>query len=214
MLLVGNPIVAAIQGLYGIVGGINDFIDAHIEALKRSTNETMRATGRILEGAKFGFGIGYSTPLMLTAIGQMILGNPLAAAGAVASGVTLSNPLAMTCGAIGAIYYGWKALSEAERNQIIGRIVEAFSVGAELVKAVAGYVLSTLGEFLSKEKIETYKKFVADSAGHFGRTLGDVTRSIKDRASEFVEVVSGSLGNAKRGARLLIENFKGPADSA
>ncbi|MGA1372962.1 MAG: hypothetical protein ACO3Z6_15335, partial [Pseudomonadales bacterium] len=108
MLSISNPIVVAIQGLYGIAGSINDFMDTHIEALKRSTNETMRATGRILEGAKFGFGLGYSTPLMLTAIGQMILGNPLAAVGAVASGVTLSNPLAMTCGAIGAIYYGWK----------------------------------------------------------------------------------------------------------
>ena len=63
---------------------------------------------------------------------------------------------------------------------------------------------------MSKEKIETYKKFVADSAGHFGRTLGDVTRSIKDKASDFIEVVTGSFGDAKRGASLLIENFKGP----
>lgn len=210
MLVVGNPVVTAIRGLYGVVGDINDFIDAHIEALKRSSNETIRATGRILEGAKFGFGIGYSTPLMLTAIGQMILGNPLAAAGAVATGATLSNPLAMTCGAIGAIYYGWTALTESERNQIISRIVEAFSVGTELVKAVAGYVLSTLGEFLSNEKLETYKKFIADSAGYFGRTLGDVTCSIKDRASDFIDVVSEGFGDVKRGARVLIENFKGP----
>jgi hypothetical protein len=210
MLSISNPIVAAIQGLYGIAGSMNDFMNTHIEALKRSTNETMRATGRILEGAKFGFGLGYSTPLMLTAIGQMILGNPLAAVGAVASGVTLSNPLAMTCGAIGAIYYGWKALSESERNHIINRIVEAFSTGAELVKAVAGYVLSTLGEFLSAEKIENYKRFITDSADHFGRTLGDVTRSIKDRASDFIEVVSDSFGDAKRGAHILIENLKTP----
>jgi hypothetical protein len=203
MLIISNPIVAALQGLHGIAGSINDFMDAHIEALTRSINETMRATGRIIECAKFGFGLSYSTPLMLPAIGQMIIGNPLATGGAVVSGVTLSNPLAMTYGAIGAIYYGWKALSESERNQIINRIVDAFATGAELVKAVAGYALSTLGLFVSAEKLETYKRFVTDSADHFVRTLGDVTRSIKDKASGLIEFVSESFGDAKRGTHIL-----------
>ena len=46
------------------------------------------------------------------------------------------EPLAMTCGALAAIYYRWKALSEEERNAIVSKLTAAFEVGAELIKSM------------------------------------------------------------------------------
>jgi hypothetical protein len=176
-----NPIVDAIKALYGVAVGINKFIDEHIEKLKAHENETIKTSGRILESAKAGFGIGYITPLILTATGQLLLGNQLNAAAILASGMTLSNPLAMTCGAIGAIYYGWQALSEEEKNAILDKLTSAFEVGTELVKSMISYVVTSLGSILSKEKLAELKQFVASAAENFGNTLADITRDIKDK---------------------------------
>jgi len=112
-----NPITAAIAALYSAANGINDFINSHIEVLKCSENPTIASTGRVLEAAKFGFGLGYLSSVAIMAVGQLILGNNLVfGAGSVASmlgsAAVLSNPIAMTCGAVGAIYYGWNALTK------------------------------------------------------------------------------------------------------
>ena len=176
-----NPIVDAIKALYGVATSVNAFIDEHIAKLKAHENETINATGRVLENAKAGFGIGYITPLILTATGQLLLGNQLNATAILASGMTLSNPLAMTCGAIGAIYYGWQALSEEEKNAILARLTAAFEVGVELIKSMISFVISSLGSILSKEKLAEFKNFVASAAENFGKTLADITRDIKDK---------------------------------
>ena len=176
-----NPIVQAIKVLYGVTSDINSFIDEHLDKLKNHANETISATGRVLESAKAGFGIGYITPLVLTATGQFLLGNTLSAVSTVASGLAFTNPLAMTCAAVGAIYYGWQALTEDEKNAILDRLTKAFEVGAELIKSMIAYVISSLGSMLSTEKIAEFKNFIATAAENFGKTLADITRDIKDK---------------------------------
>jgi hypothetical protein len=182
-----NPIVQAIKVLYGVTSDINSFIDEHLDKLKNHANETISATGRVLESAKAGFGIGYITPLVLTATGQFLLGNTLSAVSTVASGLAFTNPLAMTCAAVGAIYYGWQALTEDEKNAILDRLTKAFEVGAELIKSMIAYVISSLGSMLSTEKIAEFKNFIATAAENFGKTLADITRDIKDK---FFQVVN------------------------
>jgi len=207
-----NPIVDAIKALYGVASGINDFIDKHIDELKNHTNETINATGKILEGAKAGFGIGYITPLILTATGQLILGNSLNATLIVASGLAFSNPLAMTCGAIGAIFYGWQALSEEEKNAILQRLTEAFEIGVELVKSMISYVITTLGSFFTKERMAELKNFVGSAAESFGKTLSDITHDIKDKFSSAMSWVEGTWNDAaktvKEGAEKTTESVK------
>ena len=191
-----NPIVDAIKALYGVATTVNAFIDEHIAKLKAHENETINATGRVLENAKAGFGIGYITPLILTATGQLLLGNQLNASAILASGMTLSNPLAMTCGAIGAIYYGWQALSEEEKNAILARLTAAFEVGVELIKSMISFVISSLGSILSKEKLAEFKNFVASAAENFGKTLADITRDIKDKFFHVMDWVGNAWKEA------------------
>ena len=191
-----NPIVDAIKALYGVATSVNTFIDEHIAKLKAHENETINTTGRVLENAKAGFGIGYITPLILTATGQLLLGNQLNATAILASGMTLSNPLAMTCGAIGAIYYGWQALSEEEKNAILARLTAAFEVGVELIKSMITFVISSLGSILSKEKLAEFKNFVASAAENFGKTLADITRDIKDKFFHVMDWVGNAWKEA------------------
>jgi hypothetical protein len=191
-----NPIVDAIKALYGVATSVNTFIDEHIAKLKAHENETINTTGRVLENAKAGFGIGYITPLILTATGQLLLGNQLNATAILASGMTLSNPLAMTCGAIGAIYYGWQALSEEEKNAILARLTAAFEVGVELIKSMISFVISSLGSILSKEKLAEFKNFVASAAENFGKTLADITRDIKDKFFHVMDWVGNAWKEA------------------
>jgi hypothetical protein len=170
----------AIAALYGVTKDVAQFVDELIDTMKVSPNQTISRTGRVIEGAKKGFGIGFITPIAIIAIGQLILGNPL---GAIVSVATLPlSPVAMTCAAIGAIFYGWGALSDEERNSIIDRIREGLELGPELVKAIVAYVLSKTKELLSSENLIEFKRFIGDAASTFGKTIADITRSIKDRA--------------------------------
>lgn len=211
-----NPLVDAIKALYGVATSVNTFIDEHIAKLKAHENETINTTGRVLENAKAGFGIGYITPLILTATGQLLLGNQLNATAILASGMTLSNPLAMTCGAIGAIYYGWQALNEEEKNAILARLTEAFEVGVELIKSMISFVISALGSILSKEKLAEFKNFVASAAENFGKTLADITRDIKDKffhvmdwvGNAWKEAANSVQGGAERTKDSVKETFE------
>ena len=207
-----NPIVDAIKALYGVTSGINTFIDDHLKKLKEHANETISATGRVLESAKAGFGIGYITPLVLTATGQLLLGNNLAAISTVASGLAFSNPLAMTCAAIGAIYYGWQALTEDEKNAILNRLTQAFEVGAELIKSMISYVITSLSSTFSKENITEFKNFIASAAANFGKTLSDITRDIKDKFFEVINRVGDAINDAsttvKEGAEKTKDSVK------
>ncbi len=207
-----NPIVDAIKALYGVTSGINTFIDDHLKKLKEHANETISATGRVLESAKAGFGIGYITPLVLTATGQLLLGNNLAAISTVASGLAFSNPLAMTCAAIGAIYYGWQALTEDEKNAILNRLTQAFEVGAELIKSMISYVITSLSSIFSKENFAELKNFIASAAENFDKTLADITRDLKDKFFEVINRVGDAINDAsttvKEGAEKTKDSVK------
>ncbi|WP_127997170.1 hypothetical protein [Piscinibacter defluvii] len=190
-LALDNPIVAAIKALYGTAKAIDSYIDDLIESMKKSVNRTIEASGRVLEAAKFGFGLGYAVSVAVIAIGQLILGHPfLAVATVVTSPV---NPVAMTCAAIGAIYFGWAALSDDERNAIIQRVGQGLEMGAELIKSIVAFVVGKCKELLSGESIAEFKRFISDATSLVGRTLADVTRSIADRAGAAYDVVTDKL---------------------
>jgi hypothetical protein len=186
-----NPITSAISTLYAVAGTVNDFIDQHIDDLKKSENSTIASTGRVLEAAKFGFGLGYLSSVAVIAVGQLILGNTFmgiaSAAMTIGSAAVLANPIAMTCGAIGAICYGWGALTEQEREAILTRVQEGLEVGVELVKSLIDFVIRKTKEFLDSKHFAELKDFIGVQAARFGRTLSDVTKATSDKIAEAID---------------------------
>lgn len=193
-----SPIVAGLRAIYGVAGSINDFIDGHIDDLKRSDNGTISATGKVLEGAKFGFGIGYITPIALTVAGHLIMGTNVLMIGGKAAMMAL-NPVATTCAAIGAIYFGWKALSNEEREEILKKISEACSVGIELIRSMISYVTTNLKELLSAENLAELKKFVKDGLEAIGRTVSSLTKSLADAFSDAATSVKEGFEKVREG---------------
>lgn len=187
-LLGASTMTQAIQTLYGMATNVNDYLDQHILDMKGSENPTIFRTGRILEMAKLGFGIGYITPVVIIAVGQLLLGNPLSAISTIATAATMTNPIAMTCAAIGAIYYGWGALSDVERNQILEKLSQGFEVGIELIKSMVGFIINKTKELLSSKNIDEIKKYIGSAAEVFGKRLGDVTHKLSDVASDALDV--------------------------
>ena len=191
-----GPIALAIQGLYRVAVSVTDFIDDHIANLKRSTNATIAGTGRVLEGAKYGFGIGYIAPIAIIAVGQLLLGNTFSAVVTLATAATLSNPIAMTCAAVGAIYYGWAALSDEERNAVLKRLAEGLSLGVELIRSLVDFVIRTTLAFFGSEQLTEFKTYIKEQAGRFGRSLYDVTGKVGDLAKGAADKVAGLAGQA------------------
>jgi len=189
-------VAKAVAGLYGIVSGINDYMDRHIEDMKASSNPTIEKTGRILDGAKYGFGLGYLSSVTIIAVGQFLLGNTLTAVSTVATAATVSNPIAMTCAAVGAILYGWAALSDEERNDILDKLARGLEIGVELIKAVIGFVIQTAKDLFGSRVLKEFKTYIADKAELFGRSLSDVTRLTVDVVSDAASTVKRHAGAA------------------
>lgn len=183
------PIVDAIRAIYGTARDINGFIDEQIDAMKSSSKEAIQVCGKVLEGVKFGFGIGYLTSTVVIATGHFLLGNISLATAVTVNSATLTNPIAMTCGAIGAIYFGWTALDERERQEILERIVTEFRIGVELVKSIINFVLEKMKIWTSSETIEDLKNFVKESAEKFGKSLSEITRKLKDKIFDTIGYV-------------------------
>jgi len=194
-----TPIVEAIRLLYGTAKTINEFIDEQIDSMKSSAKEAVQVCGKILEGVKYGFGIGYATSIVAITVGHLLMGNPLSAGGTLISGVSgvavFTNPIAMTCAAIGAIYYGWNALDEHEKEAIIERVVNDFKIGVELIKAIINYVITKTKELMSSDALADIKGYVQESAKKFGKTLSDVTRNLKDKVFDTAEYVKDKAGD-------------------
>ena len=161
---------AAFQG----VVVLNQFFDNHIEEMKRHENPTIARSGRVLDAAKYGFGIGYVTSVAIIATGQVILEH-LAAGGTFATAAVLANPIAATSAAMGAVIYGYSALSDVERKSCFRRSV-ADSRSALTWSNHNPFVVDTAKALLSKENIAELKKFIATVAEYIRRTLSDVTR--------------------------------------
>lgn len=212
------PMTLAVRTLYGMgkaaaetAQDINGFLDRHIADLKQSDNPTIASTGRVLEAAKFGFGLGYMSSVAIIVTGQLLLGNGLAAAGTVAAGVTLTNPIAMTCAAVGAIYYGWDALTDKERAAILDRLSAGLEMGVELIKSLLDFVVRKTKEFLSSKQLAEFKDFIKTQAAQFGKTLYDVTHAVGDLVKGAAEK-AGDL--AKKTADLASDAAGKVADSA
>jgi hypothetical protein len=192
--MVLSAMAQAVQSLYGMGGDINDWLDKHIENMKGSENPTISRSGRVLEMAKLGFGLGYITPVIVISVGQLLLGNTLAAMGTVATAATLSNPIAMTCAAIGAIYYGWGALSDVERNEMLEKLSKGLEVGIALISSIVSFIVDKTKEFLSSKNFEEMKQYISNAAGVFGRTLGDVTHKLTDIFTDTLDTVGKKTG--------------------
>lgn len=189
--MVLSAMASAVKALYGMAVNINDYLDDHIKDMKGSDNPTISRSGRILEMAKLGFGIGYITPVVVISVGQLLLGNTLSAITTIATAATLTNPIAMTCAAIGAIYYGWGALSDTEREEMLAKLSAGLEVGIELIKSIVRFVVEKIKELLSSKNIEEIKKYIGSAAAVFGKSLSDVTH-------KFTDVVSGSFDAFKK----------------
>lgn len=181
-----------IKQLYHVAGDINTWVDEHISQMKSSENPTICRTGKVLEGAKYGFGLGYIAPVIIISLGQFLCGFTLAAGKTLVTAGALSNPVAMTCAALGAIYYGWNALSDQEKTETIERLREDLEVGAELVKSIANFVIAKTNEMLSSENLKELKGFISDSAHAFGKTLSDVTHAIKDKVFDSYQALKST----------------------
>lgn len=186
----------AIKELYGMAKEVNEWLDEHIASMKDSENPTVSRTGRILEGAKCGFAIGYITPVIVISAGQLLLGNPLGAVNTVGTALALSNPIAMTCAATGAIYYGWCVLSDVERQEILDKLSKGLDVGVELIKSIVSFVIDKTKELMSSDNFKEMKQFVSDAASVFGKTLGDVTRKVSDVFGDTIDAITKKSGEA------------------
>lgn len=179
-----SSMAKAVAGLYGVASDLNDFLNEHIQEMQSSANTTIASTGRILEMAKYGFGLGYLSSVAIIAVGQLLLGNPLSVISTVATAATLSNPIAMTCGAVGAILYGWSALSDEERNEMLDKLAHGLDIGVELIKSIISFVIGKAKELLNSQTLKDFKDFIADNAALFGRNLSDVTHLAIDVLSD------------------------------
>lgn len=201
-----NGIYAAIKSVYHIIGDVNKYIDEHIEKMKSSDNPTIARTGRVLEGAKHGFGIGYVVPILIISLGQLLLGNPWGAALNLGTAAILSNPIAMTCAAIGAIYYGWNALSEQEKVEIIDKLKKDIDVGVEFIKSIVHFVISKTNELLSSQNLKELKIYVSEVAHEFGKKLSDITGAVKDRILDAYYLTSDSATEMVDSTKVLLSD--------
>lgn len=192
MTIIPNPYIAgaqigasvmveAVKALYNTAESINDFINDHIKVMQDSENLTISRTGRVLEGAKLGFGLGYISPVIAISAGQLILGNPMTAITTIAQAATLTNPIAMTCAAVGAVYYGWSALTDQEKDEIIEKLSKGLDIGVEMIKSVIRFVIEKTKALWDSENMSEIKGYISKAASLFGKTLGDISENIVDK---------------------------------
>jgi hypothetical protein len=99
--------------------------------------------------------------MTIMATGQLLLGNTLQAAVVIATPV---NSMAMTCAAVGAIYYGWTALSVQEQAAILDRVSNGMRLGVEIVKAIINFVIGQLKALMSSKYLVTFKEYIKTQA--------------------------------------------------
>lgn len=188
-----SSFTTAIKTLYGVTVELNNFLDDHIDSMKKSDNITISRVGNVLEGAKFGFGLGYLSSVVILCVGQLLLGNTLAAIAEVATAATLTNPIAMTCAAVGAIYFGWNALTDDERNHILEKIETGLEIGKELVKSIILFVIDIFKKINDSKIISELKKDIQTAALYFGKNVSDITRKTSDKAIEIKDKISHTV---------------------
>ncbi|RYG82478.1 MAG: hypothetical protein EON59_14165 [Alphaproteobacteria bacterium] len=200
------PALTALAQMYGFAGTAAQFAIDHIGVLKQADNVLANRCGLVLEAANVGFGLGGETALILIGLGQALLGNPLTGA---AIGAT--SPIVMTCAAIGAVHYAWKAMSDSERETILKVVSSAFEVGVELIRSVASFSVDVIKNLMSRENFEDLKKSIAEVTAMFGRHLSDVTRALTDKIGEGGQFVYQAAGSVALAARAGIAHLPRPS---
>lgn len=200
---VGSPGLTSLAQLYGFAGNIASFAVSHIDTLKAADNALANRCGLVLEAANSGFGVGHETAMILIGVGQGMLGNPLT--GTVASGA-ITNPIVMTCAAVGAIHYGWKAMSDSERDALLKTVGSAFQIGVEFIRSIASFAFDFIQTLMSRENLAELKRLVVEAAASFGRRLGDVTHLLSDRLIDGASYVRVTAGNAASAAWAHVPN--------
>jgi hypothetical protein len=190
------PMWDGVKSLYKVSSDLNRFVNSHLKTMMASDNPTTERSGRVLASAKEGFQLGYVTPVIIIAAGQLLLGNPLSAAATMGTAVVASNPVAMTCAALGAIYFGYSALNENEKEAMLLKLHNGLGVGLELVRSIVSFTIGKLNEFLNSENFAEIKGLVKDAAALFGKHLGDITRAVVDRVADSFELVKQTSGKA------------------
>jgi hypothetical protein len=196
-----SPVGMAVSALYGVAsvgakavsigvkgavdGGLalNNFLDDHIRGMQGSENPTVSRTGRIFEMVKYGFGVGWGTGIAIIAAGQLILGNNILAATWTVATAPI-NPVALTCAAMGAVYYGWNALSDEERTEILEKLSKGLEIGIAFITSIIEFVLNACRKVFSSENLEELKKIVGKCAAQFGKTLSSITHKLTDAVSD------------------------------
>jgi negative regulator of replication initiation len=93
---------------------------------------------------------------------------------------------------MGAVYWGYQALEQEEREQLHRLIGEAFDFGVELVKTIVDFCIRTMKDLLDSEEFAQLRKYVAEFAEAVGSSLYEVTGRIYDRVTE----IANSAGEA------------------
>lgn len=205
--IAGGAMAVGLAKAYGAKAfgpaALNMFFADHIAHLKASDIELVQQTGLILDGATSGFGIGYVASTAVISAGQLMLGNTLDAAVTIGTAAAFSNPAAATCAAIGAVYYGYHALSDEQRAAFLEKLENGLDIGRELIKSVIAYVENALTKILNSDLMKSLRSYVSEYASMFGRSLADITRSVSDRvvlvahqASVAAYDAAASVGNA------------------
>lgn len=178
---------------YGIEHADEDaeasFVTKHIALLEGADNEVAARTGFVLKRAQDGFGLGYKVPLVVLAMGRTMLGLDLA----VAAPFVASNPVAFTCAAVGAVYYGYQALSDDERLALVEKIGLAFDFGIEVIKGIVRFSIDALSSMLNKDLLAELKGYVAEAASYAGSSLYAITGSLKDRLVSVASTAAGGI---------------------
>jgi hypothetical protein len=197
---------SAVSGASAAVSAANDATDSMIEKLKANENTTINRIGRVLEGTKFGFMLGYLTPSIVTAVGVTLTTGDLLAA--VGGGIAvLGNPVAGVAAAVGAVYFGWKALSEKERDAVLKQVGDFLKTGYEQIKAVINYSINLMKELLSADNLNEMKEAVAEAAELIGKHLADITKSIKDQCYKAGKVFSEAADSVSKTASEAADSF-------
>ena len=192
-----TPIAMAISTIYGVAsvgvkgavavgaglieGGLalNSFLNDHIRSMKDSDNPTISRTGRVFEMVKFGFGVGWGTGVAIIAAGQLILGNNILATTWTIATAPI-NPVALTCAAMGAVYYGWNALSDEERTEIVEKLSAGLEIGVAFINSIIQFMMDACKKVFSSENLDELKKMVGKCAAQFGKTLSSITHKLSD----------------------------------
>lgn len=208
--LAGSAGANSLSQLYGFTVEAARFAVSHIDTLKAVDNAIANRCGQLLEAANEGFGLGSETALVLIGVGQHLIGNPLTAAAA--GGAAAANPVVMTCAAIGAIHYGWNAMSQEERDILLKAVGSAFRVGVEFIRSLATFAFDMIKALMSAENIAELKKMVANVAASFGTRLSEITHALADRLVEGSTYAASVAGSAASTAWSYVPSLRNSRD--